>query len=244
MNESIVHLTALDTLPVRTAIVDAGGIIVSVNEAWKSFGSASGLQTPNFGIGSYYLQHSDWSDDRAIRLREELHDLLSGNIDLLTHAYPCHANGKRQWFVMFGVPLSKRERAGAALMHIDLNPFLPNEMLENDALVTSDVALTRHLLLRAIADRSLAPQISAPIHRDGAAKPAPTKPASPLPDLGLSPRQAQVFALVGTGKTNQEIAAALGISLNTVKLHVSAILRRLDLASRTQIVLLASRAQE
>jgi DNA-binding NarL/FixJ family response regulator len=53
-----------------------------------------------------------------------------------------------------------------------------------------------------------------------------------------------VFALVGAGKTNQEIAAALGISLNTVKLHVSAILRRLGLASRTQIVLRASRAQE
>jgi hypothetical protein len=65
MNESIAHLTAFEALPIRTAIVDAGGIIVSVNETWKSFGRASGLRTPNFGIGSYYLQHSDWGDDRA-----------------------------------------------------------------------------------------------------------------------------------------------------------------------------------
>lgn len=56
----------------------------------------------------------------------------------------------------------------------------------------------------------------------------------------LSKRQMEVFQLLGQGKSNKEIAATLLRSPNTIKLHVSAILRRLKLRSRTQAALLAS----
>jgi predicted transcriptional regulator len=46
---------------------------------------------------------------------------------------------------------------------------------------------------------------------------------------------------LGEGKTNKQIAEALFRSPNTIKLHVSAILRQLKLKSRTQANLLASR---
>jgi DNA-binding CsgD family transcriptional regulator len=57
----------------------------------------------------------------------------------------------------------------------------------------------------------------------------------------LSKRQMDVLRLLGEGKTNKEIAKALGRSPNTVKLHVSAILRLLKLKSRTQAALFASK---
>jgi DNA-binding NarL/FixJ family response regulator len=57
----------------------------------------------------------------------------------------------------------------------------------------------------------------------------------------LSERQIQVLRLLGEGKTNKEIAEALFRSPNTIKLHVSAILKQLQLKSRTQAALLASR---
>lgn len=57
----------------------------------------------------------------------------------------------------------------------------------------------------------------------------------------LPKRQRQVFALLGDGKSNSEIAAALGISMNTAKLHVAAVLRRLGLDNRMQAVALAAR---
>jgi len=57
----------------------------------------------------------------------------------------------------------------------------------------------------------------------------------------LTARQRQVFMLLGDGKTNAEIAETLSTSPNTVKLHVSAILRRLHLESRTQAAILATR---
>jgi DNA-binding CsgD family transcriptional regulator len=57
----------------------------------------------------------------------------------------------------------------------------------------------------------------------------------------LSKRHVEVLRLLGEGKTNKEIAKALGRSPNTIKLHVSAILRLLELKSRTQAALFASR---
>lgn len=57
----------------------------------------------------------------------------------------------------------------------------------------------------------------------------------------LTPRELEVLALVGTGKANKEIAAELSISERTARTHVSNILRKLGLASRTQAALWAVR---
>jgi DNA-binding NarL/FixJ family response regulator len=56
----------------------------------------------------------------------------------------------------------------------------------------------------------------------------------------LSRREAEVLHMLGEGKTNKEIAKAIARSPNTVKLHVSAILKRLKLKSRKQAALLSS----
>jgi DNA-binding NarL/FixJ family response regulator len=50
----------------------------------------------------------------------------------------------------------------------------------------------------------------------------------------------EVLRLLGEGKTNKEMARELFLSPNTVKLHVSAILQRLKVRSRTQAALLSS----
>jgi DNA-binding NarL/FixJ family response regulator len=57
----------------------------------------------------------------------------------------------------------------------------------------------------------------------------------------LTPRELEVLALVGTGRANKEIAANLSISERTARTHVSNILRKLGLASRTQAALWAVR---
>lgn len=55
----------------------------------------------------------------------------------------------------------------------------------------------------------------------------------------LTPRQMEVLQLMAQGKSNKEIARVLGISQETVKVHISAILRRLGCSSRTQAVMAA-----
>ena len=55
----------------------------------------------------------------------------------------------------------------------------------------------------------------------------------------LTKRQRDVLSLIGEGKSNRDIASTLSISEGTVKVHVGAILKTLDVSNRTQAALLA-----
>ena len=63
----------------------------------------------------------------------------------------------------------------------------------------------------------------------------------PRPAAGaLTPRERQVLAQVAAGMTNQQIARRLGVTERTARAHVSSILAKLGLASRTQAALWAA----
>jgi DNA-binding CsgD family transcriptional regulator len=59
--------------------------------------------------------------------------------------------------------------------------------------------------------------------------------------LGLTPREAEVLALVARGYTNREIAATLVISVRTAGVHVSNILRKLGAPNRREAAAIAHR---
>ncbi|MGF1589901.1 MAG: response regulator [Pleurocapsa sp.] len=59
----------------------------------------------------------------------------------------------------------------------------------------------------------------------------------------LTPREVDVFKLIGTGCTNREIAKQLYITEGTVKTHVTHILNRLNLRNRSQIAIYANSAK-
>ena len=67
----------------------------------------------------------------------------------------------------------------------------------------------------------------------------PAEAAQAVGRFGLTPRQVEVLNLVAEGQSNADIAAGLGMSENTVRIHVSAILRALGLSNRTQAALWA-----
>ncbi|SEC72678.1 DNA-binding response regulator, NarL/FixJ family, contains REC and HTH domains [Amycolatopsis tolypomycina] len=59
------------------------------------------------------------------------------------------------------------------------------------------------------------------------------------PRIPLTERELSVVRLVAQGCSNLEVAAELGLSQSTVKTHVSRMLARLDLRSRTQLAAFA-----
>jgi DNA-binding NarL/FixJ family response regulator len=69
-----------------------------------------------------------------------------------------------------------------------------------------------------------------------ASTPSPEKRPSPA-ELGLTERQVDVLALMMQGKSNKLICRALDLAEPTVKNHVSAILKALDVTNRTEAVL-------
>lgn len=65
----------------------------------------------------------------------------------------------------------------------------------------------------------------------------------PTADLGLSPRQLDVLRCVARGASNKVICRELGLAERTVKAHLSAVFRALNVSSRTQAAIVASRLQ-
>ena len=59
----------------------------------------------------------------------------------------------------------------------------------------------------------------------------------------LTPQQVRVLMMLSEGLLNKQIAYALGVSEATVKAHVSAILQKLDVESRTQAVITAAKIE-
>ena len=69
----------------------------------------------------------------------------------------------------------------------------------------------------------------------------PTKPILQIPIVPLSDRELEVLKLIVDGKSNQEIAGKLFITLATVKTHVRSILNKLSVDDRTQAAVKAMR---
>ena len=55
-------------------------------------------------------------------------------------------------------------------------------------------------------------------------------------DVELSKRQKEVLGHISLGRSNQEIADELGLTIPTIKMHVSAIFKKLNVKNRTEAV--------
>lgn len=92
--------------------------------------------------------------------------------------------------------------------------------------------LRRAIKAAAAGQVQLSPQAAARLMREVRAPDSPEK---------LTERETDVLRLLALGRANKEIALELNISEKTVKTHVSAILRKLGVPSRTQAALHAVR---
>jgi NarL family two-component system response regulator LiaR len=93
--------------------------------------------------------------------------------------------------------------------------------------------LRRAIKAAAAGQVHLSPQAAARLLREVR---TPEKSVEPLTE-----RETDVLRLLAQGKTNKEIARELHIAEQTVKTHVSHVLNKLEVPSRTQAALYAMR---
>ena len=88
--------------------------------------------------------------------------------------------------------------------------------------------------------------IYAPLPRGVPASPQPAAAPAPAPASAaleaLTERQREILKLLLEGRSNKEIARALGILEGTIKVHLRSIMQRLGVRNRTQLALMAARA--
>jgi DNA-binding NarL/FixJ family response regulator len=85
----------------------------------------------------------------------------------------------------------------------------------------------------------LAPGVTRRLIRDFAAMRPKSDDVFRAAITGLTPRETEVLRLVAEGLSNPEIAERLVVTEETVKTHVSRVLRKLGLRDRTQAVVMA-----
>lgn len=95
--------------------------------------------------------------------------------------------------------------------------------------------------VRVVADGEalLAPGVTRRLIGEFAALKPKTDDASHAAFAELTPRETEVLRLVAEGLSNPEIATRLVVTEETVKTHVSRVLRKLGLRDRTQAVVMA-----
>jgi len=97
------------------------------------------------------------------------------------------------------------------------------------------------LLVQAIhaaaeGDALISPRVTARLLEKFAAT-VRTRPAEPVE--GLTAREEDVLRVVARGRTNEEIASDLGVSLSTVKTHLAALMGKLAVRNRVELVVWA-----
>ena len=255
MRNRVATFEGLKSLPVSVAILDASGTIVAVNNTWEQFGRRNGLRIAHSAVGSNYLQYCRSAEPNSRRFVAQLKALLAGRSDLLTFIYPCHSPTQTRWFCLIGLPLSLSKSGGVALLHVNLTTMLPLSIGAPRARAKGRKVQIRRQTgssaIGGILERSVLVTLSSQLnqmftgparHKNNAIQNRADQ--MKVAHTRLSKRQMQVLHLLGEGKTNKEIAMALFLSPNTIKLHVSAILERLKLRSRTQAALLSSKLLE
>jgi PAS domain S-box-containing protein len=113
----------LDALPAEVALLAKNGTIIAVNESWRRFARANGLQAADDGVGTNYFgicgaasgEFSEEANAAAAGLRAT----LDGTSPQYCLEYPCHSPTEKRWFRMVAAPL-QNGMDGAVVMHIDI----------------------------------------------------------------------------------------------------------------------------
>ena len=151
--------------------------------------------------------------------------------------------------VLDGIEATRRLRAGGferlgilMLTTFDLDRYVYEALRAGaNGFMLKDVpraAVIEAVRTIAAGDSLLAPAITRRLIERYAA--APPEPAGPPAALALlSPRETDTLDSLARGRSNAEIASDLFLSEATVKTHVAAVLRKLELRDRTQAVIWA-----
>lgn len=122
----------LNAIPAHIALLDAHGIIISVNDAWQRFARTNVLQHADHGLGLDYLAVCDAAVGDAASegttVAASIRAVLEGRMPSFSMEYPCHSPTELRWFELTVTPLEDGVRSGVVVMHMDSTAKKRNEV--------------------------------------------------------------------------------------------------------------------
>jgi DNA-binding NarL/FixJ family response regulator len=143
------------------------------------------------------------------------------------------------------VVLSSDDDPGTVMRALDLGAmgFIPKSTRVEEMLAALKLVLAKGIYLPASVLLSKEGRAALPISGHPPTATAVSKVGTTVTpgDLGLTTRQAEVLYLILQGKSGKSIARELALAPATVKSHTSAVLRALNVTTRTQAIVAAGR---
>ncbi len=117
------HAATLDSLPAHVALLDADGIIISVNRMWRD--AAGPAETDDLsGLGRNYFDTVEDPGglfaDETLVMSAGLRAVLNGESYIFAREYLRIVGREPRWFKFVATPVSKAEPRGAVVMHFDI----------------------------------------------------------------------------------------------------------------------------
>ncbi|MBX3749282.1 MAG: PAS domain S-box protein [Opitutaceae bacterium] len=113
--------STLDALQAHICVVDAAGVIIAVNRAWREFGLANGAPADAAWIGQNYLRVCGESAGPAsgdgVEFALRLQAVLAGEAAALEMEYPCDSPTERRWFLARITRFSGQGAVRAVIAH-------------------------------------------------------------------------------------------------------------------------------
>jgi len=134
--------TVLNSLSAHIAILDADGVILETNKAWRRFAEDNrGAADADHGIGMNYLSICDAAEGPgsrdAQRVAEGIRQVIRDEVDEFLYDYPCHSPSGKHWYYMRAVRTTGEVPVRVVVSHEDITAL----KLTEDALRRSRRAL-------------------------------------------------------------------------------------------------------
>lgn len=111
----------IDALADHVAILDERANIIAVNQSWQRFAEANQLGSPNYGVGTNYLELCEAatgpSTENARMVARGLRRLLVRRQGDFRCDYPCHSPSEKRWFQLWATCFQDRTHLFLVLSH-------------------------------------------------------------------------------------------------------------------------------
>lgn len=114
----------LDAISQQLAVLDAEGLIIATNKAWRGFAPLARSDAAALAEGGNYLEVCNGSrgdgEEDARLMAEGIRGVLAGRLESFAHEYPCDVFGDRCWFVARVAPFSPDGPPMVVVTHDDV----------------------------------------------------------------------------------------------------------------------------
>jgi DNA-binding CsgD family transcriptional regulator len=117
----------LDSLSAHIALLDAEGVILETNRAWRDYGKANDIAMHPATLNINYLDICDMADGNGAagssKAARGIRDVIAGKLEEFTMDYPCHSPTQKMWFYMRVTGIVGTDPYRAAVCHENITPL-------------------------------------------------------------------------------------------------------------------------